>query len=150
VKSSSRQMRLLKITAFTFFLIIANANNFFCFGSQAYIVIQNDSALQFTLFDSELRPNPILSTFRVKQKKNKKITAALLAFPFPFGIVGLHRIYLGTAPHVPVVYIGTLGGALGILPFIDFCVLMLDKDIETYIENKNVLMWVQENNNSGK
>jgi TM2 domain-containing membrane protein YozV len=65
-----------------------------------------------------------------------------LAFPFPFGIVGLHRIYLGTSPHVPVVYIGTLGGVLGILPFIDFCVLILDKDFDRYIENKKVFMWV--------
>ncbi|MCE3227838.1 MAG: hypothetical protein K0S32_2389 [Bacteroidetes bacterium] len=90
------------------------------------------------------RPNPILQLFKVKQKKNRKITAAILAFPFPFGIVGLHRIYLGTAPYVPVVYIGTLGGVLGILPFIDFCVIILDKNVDRYIENKNVLMWVDD------
>ena len=96
------------------------------------------------------RPYPILQLFRAKQKKNKKITASILAFPFPFGIVGLHRIYLGTAPHVPVVYIGTLGGVLGILPFIDFCVLVLDKDIDRFIENKKVLMWVDENKTPAK
>ncbi|MGZ3921880.1 MAG: NINE protein [Bacteroidia bacterium] len=96
------------------------------------------------------RPYPILQLFRAKQKKNKKITAAVLAFPFPFGIVGLHRIYLGTAPHVPVVYIGTLGGVLGILPFIDFCVLVLDKNIDRFIDNPKVLMWVDENKNVGK
>jgi len=96
------------------------------------------------------RPNPVMFMFKAKQKKNKKITAALLAFPFPFGIVGLHRIYLGTAPYVPVVYIGTLGGVLGILPFIDFCVIVLDKDIDRYIENKSVLMWVQETTKSTK
>jgi TM2 domain-containing membrane protein YozV len=90
------------------------------------------------------RPNPVLHLFKIRQKKNKKITAAILAFPFPFGIVGLHRIYLGTAPYVPVVYIGTLGGVLGILPFIDFCVIVLDKNVDRYIENKNVLMWVDE------
>lgn len=96
------------------------------------------------------RPNPVLQMFRIKQKKNKKITAAILAFPFPFGIVGLHRIYLGTAPYVPVVYIGTLGGVFGILPFIDFCVLCLDKDISRYLENKKVLMWVDENKKPSK
>src|SRR5688572_4938552 len=67
------------------------------------------------------RPNPILQLLKKRQKKNKRVMAAILAFPFPFGIVGLHRIYLGTAPHVPIVYIGTFGGVLGILPFIDFC-----------------------------
>ncbi|MEO6301644.1 MAG: NINE protein [Bacteroidia bacterium] len=88
------------------------------------------------------RPNPLLQLFRTKQKKNKKITAAILAFPFPFGIVGLHRIYLGTAPYVPVAYIASLGGIFGVLPFIDFCVLLLDKDEKRYIENKKVFMWV--------
>ena len=92
--------------------------------------------------NGKVRPNPILQLFKIKHKKNKRITAAVLAFPFPFGIVGLHRIYLGTSPHVPVVYIGTAGGVLGILPFIDFCVLLLDKDIDRYIENKKVFMWV--------
>jgi len=88
------------------------------------------------------RPNPLLKLFKAKQKKNKKITAAILAFPFPFGIVGLHRIYLGTAPYVPVAYIGSLGGVFGVLPFIDFCVLLLDKDEKRYIDNKKVFMWV--------
>lgn len=90
------------------------------------------------------RPNPLFFIFKKKQTKNKKIVAALLAFPFPFGMVGLHRIYLGTAPYVPIVYIGTLGGGFGILPFIDFCVLLLDKDVTRYNENKKVFMWVND------
>lgn len=89
------------------------------------------------------RPNPILQILKKRQKKNKKIIAAILAFPFPFGIVGLHRIYLGTAPHVPVVYIGTFGGVLGILPFIDFCVIVLDKDFDRYLNNNKIFMWVK-------
>lgn len=89
------------------------------------------------------RPNPILQLLKKRQKKNKKVMAAILAFPFPFGIVGLHRIYLGTAPHVPVVYIGTFGGILGVLPFIDFCVIMLDKDFDRYLDNKKIFMWVK-------
>jgi len=89
------------------------------------------------------RPNPILQLIKKQRRKNKKIMAAVLAFPFPFGIVGLHRIYLGTAPHVPVVYIGTFGGVLGILPFIDFCVIMLDKDFDRYLNNSKIFMWVK-------
>jgi len=94
------------------------------------------------LEQQDKRPNPVLNLFKIKQKKNKRITAAILAFPLPFGIVGLHRIYLGTSPHVPVVYIGSLGGIFGILPFIDFCVLILGKNVDRYIENKKVFMWV--------
>lgn len=89
------------------------------------------------------RPNPILQFVKQRQKKNRQITAAVLAFPFPFGIVGLHRIYLGTAPHVPIVYIGTLGGIFGVLPFIDFCILVLDKNVDRYADNKKVFMWIE-------
>jgi len=110
------------------FLINSNVNKF-----NSVFVLQINS-----------RPNPILQFFKTKQKKNKKIIATALAFPFPFGIVGLHRIYLGTAPHVPVVYIGTVGGGLGILPFIDFCVLLLDKDFERFNNNNKVFMWVRD------
>lgn len=93
--------------------------------------------------ESDQRPNPILFNFKKKQRLNKKLVASALAFPFPFGIVGLHRIYLGTAPHVPVVYIGTFGGVLGILPFIDFCILVLDKDFDRYLNNNKIFMWVK-------
>jgi TM2 domain-containing membrane protein YozV len=90
------------------------------------------------------KPNPVFQIFRKKHRLNKRITAAVLAFPFPFGIVGLHRIYLGTKPYVPVTYIATLGGVLGILPFIDFCVIAFDKDFDSYRDNGKVLMWVKD------
>lgn len=88
------------------------------------------------------RPSPLLKNFRKKQRKGKKVIAALLAFPLPFGIVGLHRIYLGSAPYVPVVYIATLGGVFGVLPFIDFCVLLAAKKTDPYTDNDKIFMWV--------
>lgn len=74
-------------------------------------------------------------------QKNKKLIAALLAFPFPCGIVGLHRIYLGCAPHVPVAYIATVGGGFGLLPLIDFIFLLRAKDLQPFIANGKVFMW---------
>lgn len=73
--------------------------------------------------------------------KSKKLIAALLAFPFPCGIVGLHRIYLGCSPHVPVVYIATVGGGFGLLPLIDFILLLRSGSLEPYINNGRVFMW---------
>lgn len=88
-------------------------------------------------------PNPVMKLFRKKQRLNKRITAAVLAFPFPFGIVGLHRIYLGTKPYVPVAYVASLGGVFGILPFIDFCAIVFDrKNFEHYKDNGQVFMWL--------
>lgn len=97
------------------------------------------SELQF----SDQAPNPLFKLFRKKQKDNRKLTAALLAFPFPFGIVGLHRIFLGTKPYVPVAYIASLGGIFGVLPLIDFFVILFDKDFDQYLNNGKVLMWVK-------
>ena len=120
-----------------------------------YIVLEfrSDSAFQLSgtfysnqstsLCAEKKRPSPLLQLFHRNQKKHKKLTAALLAFPLPFGIVGLHRIYLGTAPYVPVVYIASFGGVLGLLPLIDFCFILLDKNPEIYENNKKVFMWVK-------
>ena len=89
------------------------------------------------------RPFYFLKKFGVFKKKNKKLIAAILAFPFPFGIVGLHRIYLGSAPFVPIVYIGSLGGVFGILPLIDFIAILSQPTIEEYLDNDKVFMWIK-------
>jgi len=71
--------------------------------------------------------------------KDKRITAALLTIPL--GFLGVHRIYLGTKPHIPIIYIATVGGCFGILPFIDFVVLLLSEDAHPFINNSRVFMW---------
>ncbi len=143
--------RLFLVIFFTFFIKklicaseISDKSQTFCYISRGFIVNENLQLINETgiIFEENNRPSPLLRLFHTKRKKNQKITAAVLAFPFPFGIVGLHRIYLGCAPYVPVVYIASLGGAFGFLPFIDFWVLLLDKNTESYINNKKVFMWV--------
>lgn len=98
--------------------------------------------IEFKNLDKE-RPFPFLKRLKEKQFNKRKLTAALLAFPFPFGIVGLHRIYLGTKPYVPVAYIASLGGIFGVLPLVDFFVILFDKDFDQYNNNPKVLMWVK-------
>ncbi len=89
------------------------------------------------------KPFSVFQFIKWKQKKNKKLIAAVLAFPFPFGMVGLHRIYLGSAPYVPIVYIGSFGGVFGILPLLDFFAILIEKDLNTYMNNNKVFMWVK-------
>lgn len=110
------------------------------------VICREDVSLEsFENFDfSEKKPNPVFQLFRKKQKLNKRITAAVLAFPLPFGIVGLHRIYLGTKPYVPVAYIASVGGAFGILPFIDFCAISFGKNFDQYRDNGKVFMWIKD------
>lgn len=74
--------------------------------------------------------------------KKHRLIAAILALPIPFGIFGLHRIYLHTSPGVPLVYIATFGGLFGVLPFIDFVLILLNKDIHlNYTSNSHLFMW---------
>lgn len=111
--------------------------------NDSVIIVQNEACAEFLIVETN-KPNPVFTLFKKKQRLNKKITAATLAFPFPFGIVGLHRIYLGTKPYVPVAYIGTVGGVFGILPLIDFCKITFDKDLQQYQNNGKVFMWIKE------
>ena len=77
----------------------------------------------------------------IKYHKKHRAIAAILAFP-PFGLFGLHRLYMHTAPIVPFIYIVTAGGLFGVLPFIDFVLILLNKDIHlTYTSNPHLFMW---------
>ncbi|MCU0434967.1 MAG: TM2 domain-containing protein [Bacteroidia bacterium] len=97
-----------------------------------HVALPADTAAQ-----SQVAPAP--------SRENVKLVAAILAFPFPFGMIGLHRIYLGTKPWVPIVYLCTLGGCFGVLPFIDFVVILIqdEEGLKQYQNNDKVFMWVK-------
>ena len=108
-----------------------------------------DSVLKSTMKDTLLLQSnskdialSTKDTLSDNQKKKKRITA-FCAFPFPLGFVGAHRIMLGTKPWVPVVYVATFGGCFGLLPLIDFCVILLSKNPEEYENNPNIFMWMK-------
>ena len=106
------------------------------------LLITTDSNLVQVLLlppDSVKQNNGTLKNDNVK----KKIVSAFFAFPFPFGFMGAHRIMLGTKPWVPIIYAATFGGCFGILPLIDFCVIVFSKDIEQYENNPKVFMWMK-------
>ncbi len=76
-------------------------------------------------------------------EQKQKIISAMLAFPFPFGFMGAHRVMLGCKPWIPVVYVATFGGCFGLLPLIDFCVILFSKDIKQYENNPHIFMWLK-------
>ena len=78
-----------------------------------------------------------------KELKKRKIISAMLAFPFPLGFMGAHRVMLGCKPWVPVVDVATFGGCFGLLPLIDFCAIVFSKDIEQYENNPHIFMWMK-------
>ncbi|MDO9187285.1 MAG: hypothetical protein Q7W13_14815 [Bacteroidia bacterium] len=83
------------------------------------------------------------SSLHTDDLKQKKRVCAFFAFPFPFGFVGAHRVMLGTKPWIPIVYVATFGGCFGLLPLIDFLVILNAKDMEQYENNPNLFMWIK-------
>lgn len=73
--------------------------------------------------------------------KKKTIAAAL---DISMGFLGVHRLYLGTSPKVPVVYALTLGGG-GFLILSDLVIMLSAKDLDRYSNNDHVLLWNLEN-----
>ena len=77
--------------------------------------------------------------------RKKKLITSVLAFPLPFGFIGLHRIYLGTEPWVPIVYLCTAGGGCGLLPLIDFLYIVTadEEEFRKYENNQKLFMFVE-------
>jgi TM2 domain-containing membrane protein YozV len=77
--------------------------------------------------------------------RRKKLITAILAFPIPFGFIGLHRIYLGSAPWIPVAYLCTGGGGFGLLPLMDFIFIVSadEKEFKEFENNGKLFMWAE-------
>lgn len=102
-------------------------------------IVLSDSSI--TLYpDEATQPGVrLLSKLQLKTSENKKITAFFLAVFL--GHFGVHRLYLGTEPIVPIAYVLTLGGGLGVLPAIDAIVILFSKDLEKFENNSRFFMW---------
>jgi TM2 domain-containing membrane protein YozV len=119
------------------------------FTSHANGKVHNRPGNTFFLYSSAKQATlqaPADSTVVIHRKR--KLFAALLAFPL--GVFGLHRIYLGCPGRIPLVYVATLGGGFGILPFIDFMLILLCKDVNTYAYNSHLFMWSKKQPKAGK
>lgn len=72
---------------------------------------------------------------------DKNFVAAIL-LNFFLGGLGIHRLYLGTKTMTWVGYILSCGGIFGIVPLVDFIVLIINnQDISPYIDNPKFFMW---------
>ena len=72
----------------------------------------------------------------------KKDAVVAIVLDFFLGGLGIHRFYLGTETMTGIGYILTCGGIFGIVPLVDFVVLIIDnKDISKYVNNPKFFMW---------
>ncbi|MBW8327266.1 MAG: TM2 domain-containing protein [Prolixibacteraceae bacterium] len=81
----------------------------------------------------------VSSAVMASKEKNAVVAIAL---DFFLGGLGIHRFYLGTETLTGLGYILTCGGIFGIVPLIDFIVLIIDnEDISAYVNNPKFFMW---------
>jgi TM2 domain-containing membrane protein YozV len=72
----------------------------------------------------------------------EKDAVVAIILDFFLGGLGIHRFYLGTETMTGIGYILTCGGIFGIVPLVDFIVLIIDnKDISKYVNNPKFFMW---------
>lgn len=113
-------------------------------GDSACIEVQNPEKHfnDNTVSKKQLNALTLITKLQQATQENKKITAAVLTLTL--GMLGVHRIYLGTAPYIPAVYLFTFGGGFFILPVIDLVVILSTKDISKFENNNRLLMWAGE------
>jgi TM2 domain-containing membrane protein YozV len=81
------------------------------------------------------------STAPLAVAASKDAVVAIL-LDFFLGGFGVHRFYLGTEVMTGIGYIVTCGGIFGIVPLVDFIVLIINmNDISKYVNNPKFFMW---------
>ena len=88
--------------------------------------------------EGEFRFRKIFNRFNKDQHDNPRLVAIVL--DASLGLLGVHRLYLGTSVKVPVIYTVTCGGGC-VLWLIDLGLLIFTKDITPYMDNPNLFMW---------
>ncbi|MFN0030932.1 MAG: TM2 domain-containing protein [Flavobacteriales bacterium] len=76
--------------------------------------------------------------FSKEQNENPRLVA--IALDATLGMLGVHRLYLGTDLKVPILYTITAGGGC-VLWLVDLGLLIFSKDIEKYYNNPRIFMW---------
>jgi TM2 domain-containing membrane protein YozV len=118
--------------------------------AENYVI--NDNAVEAVFASSEAVPvsldyvNEISSSIPSNEAKVSGSANAWAAFALCtfLGQLGIHRFYLGTATFTGIGYILTCGGIFGLVPFVDWIVLLvgaISKDISKYEDNTKFFMW---------
>lgn len=96
---------------------------------------------------AELDPSGTYTAAALKKQQSVvyaegKSAALAIVLDFFLGPLGIHRLYLGTKTLTWVGYILTIGGIFGIVPLVDFVVLIVNAgDISEYVDNPRYFMW---------
>jgi len=106
------------------------------FQKQEAFTVEQLDGMQLVIDSVLLEDSSIVN--KPNKYKHRRLKAIL--FTLFTGPLGGHRIYLGTHQRTPIIYAITLGG-FGILPVIDLIHIIFTKDLTTYDEKPQVIMW---------
>ena len=124
-----------------FLILIFSVTSYFSFGNnveQTFFSINEE-----TYKNIELTNTIFLIVDSSKKDSANVIKTKLIAvtLAITLGAFGVHRLYLGTKPLVPIAYTLTLGGGMGLLPIIDIIYIITTKDINSIRNNNHVFIW---------
>jgi len=136
-------MKKLTLSSLVFLLLIFLAYNAQASGYTAddnlidelFAAANETSSTSFN--DFALAMNPVVSI-----SSTEKSAPVALLLDFFLGGFGIHRFYLGTETLTGCLYPITCGGFFGVVPLIDFVVLIINiEDISQFIDNPKFFMW---------
>lgn len=90
-----------------------------------------------------LMPEAAVPAAATLSSANSNPVAAFLLCTF-LGGFGVHRHYMGTRPWMWAIYTFTFGGIFGIIPLIDWVMLivgLVEDDISDFVGNTKFIMW---------
>ena len=143
----------MKKILFLSFICLCSICSFAATGSQYVIDDQKVEQLFTNSVDASLSAlsddnllnaagNVNVNNHAAQFKAGDKTFVAAILLNFFLGGLGIHRLYLGTATMTWVGYILSFCGIFGIVPFVDFIVLIIhNDDISPYVDNTKFFMW---------
>lgn len=134
---------IIVIAAIFGMAIAANANEYTIDDSQIDALIEN--AVEAAPA-AALNAVAAVSNSTAATTISSKSDAASILLCFFLGGFGIHRHYMGTAPWMWAAYTFTFGGIFGVVPFVDFIVMIVslvdDSGLGQYYGNRKFFMWV--------
>ncbi|MFY9151789.1 MAG: TM2 domain-containing protein [Prolixibacteraceae bacterium] len=128
---------------FVTFLIANQANASSYSINEEAVDLLFDTAVETSMISiNAIESSPVSAAFSSTISSNDKDAVVAIVLDFFLGGLGIHRFYLGTETLTGLGYILTCGGIFGIVPLVDFIVLIIDHDdISPYINNPKFFMW---------
>ena len=137
-----------KMKKLFFVLLAVVAMNLHSFAGNYKENVQEIDALIASSEDVSINEIYSLPTASSAMNTNATISSAdpwvAFAICTVIGGLGIHRHYLGTKPAMWAIYLFTCGGIFGVVPTVDWIVLLIgaiNEDIGKFVGNQQFFMW---------